>query len=111
VEPRSVERAARNEVRFREANEQIDRRRRELEIEAERFPLLCECERETCTEIIRVRLEDYEAAREGARRFVVLAEHADDARVLRRNGPYVVIEKDGLEGELVEALAPGDGPP
>ena len=104
MESRSVERAARNEVRFREANEQIDRRRRELEIDAACLPLLCECERETCTEIIRVRLEDYEAAREGARRFVVLAEHTDGAKVLRRNGRYAVIEEEGREGELVEAL-------
>ena len=102
---RSVERAARNEARFREANEQIDRRRRELDIDADGFPLLCECARETCTEVIRVRLEDYEAARAHPRRFVVLAEHTDSANVLRRQDRYVVIEKEGREGELVEALA------
>lgn len=103
---RSVERAALNEVRFREANAHIDRRRRELEIEDSPFPLLCECARETCTEVIRVQVEDYEAARADARRFLVLADHADGAAVLRRHDAYVVIAKGGREGEVVEALSP-----
>jgi hypothetical protein len=101
---RSVERAALNQIRFREANEQIDRRRRELDVEADAFPLLCECAREKCTEVIRVRLVDYETAREEARRFLVLAEHVDGADVLRRHGGYAVIEKGGREGRLVETL-------
>jgi hypothetical protein len=105
---RSVERAARNQVRFREANERIDERRRELGVGSARFPLLCECEREECTQIISVRPEEYEAVREHPRRFLVVEEHVGGgARVISRHGGFVVVEKEGREGELVEEQVSG----
>jgi hypothetical protein len=103
-EARSIERAARNQVRFREANEGIDRRRQELGVEGERFPLLCECDRERCTELFQVRPVEYETARENERRFLVVEGHDGGARVIGRHDGFVIIEKDGREGELVQEL-------
>ncbi len=45
------QRALENERLFRSANERIDERRRELDVD-ERTPYLCECEEPTCTELI-----------------------------------------------------------
>jgi len=100
----AAERAARNEVRFREANEQIDERRRELGVEGDRFPVLCECQRPSCTEVILIAPEEYAAVRAHARRFVVLADHDRGSRVVARHDGFVVVEKEGREGEVVEAL-------
>ena len=102
---RSAERAALNQSRFREANEQIDERRRALGVAADRFPLLCECERPDCTRIIVARPEEYEAVRAHPRRFLLIEEHADGARVVSRHDGFVVVQKEGREGDLVEALA------
>jgi hypothetical protein len=107
ADERSVERAAENEVLFRKANEEIDERRRALGVDADRFPLLCECERETCTRIISARPDDYEEVRTHSRRFLVVEEHTDGSRVVSRHDGYVVVEKGGREGELVEALVSG----
>lgn len=101
---RSVERAARNEATFREANKQIDARRQELDVQGERFPFLCECEDERCTEVILAGAPEYEAARGTPRRFLVVEGHDPDATVVERHDGFVIIEKDGREGEIVEAL-------
>ena len=101
---RSVERAARNEATFRDANEQLDQRRQQLEVEGDRFPLLCECEQERCTELIFVRPEEYREARSSPRRFLVVDGHDPDARVVARHEGFVIVEKEGREGELVEEL-------
>jgi hypothetical protein len=100
---RSVERAAANELAFRRANEQIDRAREELHVDAERTPYICECEAERCTEILVLTLAEYQEARSSPRRFFVRDGHQSpqDAIVAERDG-FIVIEKTGREGELVE---------
>jgi len=100
---RSVERAAQNEAAFREANRELERRRRELGIDGERFPILCECEAERCTAVILARPGEYEEARANPRRFLVVDGHDEDSRVVSRHDGFLIVEKEGLEGELVEA--------
>jgi hypothetical protein len=101
---RSVERAARNEAAFRGANRELEQRRQELGVEGERFPFLCECEVERCTELILVRLHEYQAARDNPRHFLVMDGHDPNSRVVSRHDGFVVVEKDGREGEIVEEL-------
>src|SRR4051794_4535684 len=91
----SVERAAKNEAAFRQANDELEQRRQELGIEGERFPFLCECDRLECTQVILVRPEEYEAARAHPRRFLVIEAHDADARVVSRHDGFVTVEKEG----------------
>jgi hypothetical protein len=101
----SVERAALNEVRFREANEQIDERRVELGL-AFRTPYLCECEDEACVGIVRLSPEEYRAARETPRTFVLALGHPfREGRVLVERDGYMIVEKDGTSGEIAEEAA------
>jgi hypothetical protein len=105
---RSVQRAAENENAFRRANEEIDRARERLELQEERTAYLCECEEESCTQILLLSSEVYRDVRSSARRFVVAAGHQSDGDlVLTRGDGFVVIEKTGEEGELVERAALG----
>ena len=102
---RSAERAAANEARFRQANEQIHEKVLELDAEGGRAPYLCECEDERCTTVILLTGEEYNDVRSGSRRFVVAPGHDDaDVRVAEPHDGFTVIEKTGEEGRLVEEL-------
>jgi hypothetical protein len=104
---RSAERAAVNEARFREANEHIHGKVLELGAGGSRAPYLCECEDERCTTVVLLAAEEYEDVRSGSRRFVVAPGHDDgDARVVDRHEGFMVIEKTGEEGRLVDELDP-----
>src|SRR5439155_13605820 len=70
-EARSVERAARNEAAFREANRELERRRRDLGVDGERLPFLCECEAERCTDVILARPGEFADGRASPIRFLV----------------------------------------
>jgi hypothetical protein len=104
---RSAERAAANEARFRQANEQINEKVLELGARDGRAPYLCECEDERCTTVVLLAAAEYEDVRSVSRRFLVAPGHEDgDARVIGRNDGFTVIEKTGEEGRLVEELDP-----
>jgi hypothetical protein len=104
---RSVERAAQNEARFRQANEQIQGKVLELGTREQPAPYLCECEEERCTTIVLLTAAEYEDVRSGSRRFVVAPDHENpEDRVLGEHGGFTVIEKTGEEGRLVEELDP-----
>lgn len=102
----SAERAATNEARFREANEQINEKVVELGSPERSAPYLCECEDERCTTILLLTAAEYEEVRSGSRRFVVAPGHDEDAPVLAQREGLTVIEKTGEEGRLVEELDP-----
>ena len=85
---------------FREANRKLDQFRRELTVEGERFPFICECNTKRCTELILVRPHEYEAVRSHPRRFLVVDGHDPDSRVVSRHDGFAVVEKDGREAEL-----------
>jgi hypothetical protein len=102
----SEERAARNEVLFREANEKLGEKRQELDVEG-RTPFLCECGDATCTELIRLELEDYEHVRSHANWFLIAAGHrAQSARPAEEHGSYVIVEKFGVAGRIAEEEDP-----
>jgi|SRR6187431_330699 hypothetical protein len=102
--PRSEERAAKNEVAFRRANESIDDRRRSLGL-ASATPYLCECEDERCTELVRLTPSEYVDARADARRFIVAPGHEHRDRLVESNPEYLVVEKSGRGGEIAEETA------
>jgi hypothetical protein len=106
----AAERAARNESAFREANERIERRLEDLSLEHGSSTFLCECEDETCTEVLRLTLAEYERVREHARRFVVAPGHeSGPAEVVERHDRYVVVEKEGEAGQIAGELDPRQG--
>jgi hypothetical protein len=101
----SEERAARNEARFREANQDI------ANVAADqsampRVPFLCECDDPRCTALVRLSLDHYRQVRRDPRRFVVLAGHDAHTHVVDRGDGFEVIEKRGRAGEVAEELAP-----
>jgi hypothetical protein len=104
---RSAERSALNEAAFRAANEKIEQRRNELEVEEERTPYLCECDEPSCTEVILLTRDEYRRARSSDRSFVVRPGHTDDhGRVLMETDAYAIVEKTGTAGDVAESVAP-----
>jgi hypothetical protein len=104
---RSIERAAQNEARFRQANEQIQEKVLELDVREHPAPYLCECEDDHCTTVLLLTAADYEDVRSGSRQFVVAPDHENpEDHVLGRHEGFTVIEKTGEEGRLVEELDP-----
>ena len=104
---RSAEQAAKNEATFRSANERRQGKADELELGDARMPFLCECEDEACTEVLLLWRQDYEAIRAHPRRFVVAPGHRNgDDQLIRDEDAFMVIEKQGQEGELVEQQDP-----
>ena len=103
---RSEERAARNEVLFREANEKLGDKRQELEI-AGQTPFLCECGDPSCTELIRLSLEEYEHVRSHANWFLAAGGHdAREARVEEDHDGYVIVAKSGLAARIAKEENP-----
>jgi hypothetical protein len=102
----SQERAARNEVRFRAANEKLGNKRQELGIEG-LTPFLCECGDPRCTELIGLSLEQYEHVRSHASWFVVVVGHdTHEARVAGDHEGYAIVEKMGLARRIAEEENP-----
>jgi len=103
----SVERAAENEATFRELNEKLEQRADELEIGEGRIPFLCECDDERCTHVVLLTRDEYEQVRAHPRTFVLESGHqAPDDRLIRDGSGFVVVEKTGEKGLLVEERDP-----
>ena len=97
---RSEERAARNEVEFRRANEALEEKREELRLEGS-TPFLCECGDEGCTELIPLSLDEYEHVRSHPTWFLTAERHdTGDAEVVEQHGAYVIVEKYGIAGRI-----------
>jgi hypothetical protein len=105
---RSAGKRAENEAAFREANEGLARKAAQLGLQDQRTPYLCECEVETCIELLRLSRDEYEAVRADPKAFVVTPGHyqADYDEVVQEQDGYTVIQKTGEEGKLVEELDP-----
>ena len=100
-------RAAENEASFRRANESLEEKAEELGLGDKRTPYLCECEDERCTRVISLTREQYEAVRARPNRFVMLPDHQEaDDRLVQEADEFVVVEKQGEEGDLVAARDP-----
>jgi hypothetical protein len=101
------ERIARNQATFRAANERTGAAVGVYDI-ASPVPFICECADPSCTEVVRLELDQYEEIRSDSRRFLNVPGHQTVAQgvsviVEERNG-YVIVEKMGHAGEIAEAL-------
>jgi hypothetical protein len=108
------ERIAKNDARFREANEQIRETALEHGFDPEsRVPFICECAEPSCTQILLIPLEAYAEVRSDPRRFLSVLGHEPGpegaSELVSDEGSYVVVEKVGHAGEVAEALAQADG--
>ena len=102
----SEERAARNEVLFREANEKLEDKRQELELDG-RTPFLCECADPTCTRLIRLSLEQYEHVRSRPSWFVIVDGHdPDEGRAAEGHDGYTIVEKTGAAARIAKEENP-----
>ena len=102
-----VERIARNDAIFREANDRIGEAAEDHRVEI-RIPFTCECADPSCREIVRLTLAEYRQIRSDPRHFVNVAGHEASAQgwveVVARTDGHVTVEKLGLAGEIVEEL-------
>lgn len=98
------QRAARNEVLFREVNENIAQLEERFGTTSTDPVFLCECANDTCTEGLAIDLDSYQRVREQPRLFFVLPGHRHPQleRVVEINGDYLVVEKTGEAGEVAE---------
>jgi hypothetical protein len=103
----SAERAAKNESTFREVNEKLERRADELGLGESRTPYLCECHDQRCTQVVLLTREEYEHVRARPRTFVLVSGHQAPRDEVVEDGPeFVIVEKTGDEGPLVEQNYP-----
>jgi hypothetical protein len=103
------ERAARNEDRFRQLNEEIEpTNAAHAWFEPSTPDWFCECANEDCTQAVTLTVADYEAVRAEPTHFFVApsAGHLVPGveRVVERYENYWVIEKVGKAGNLAEVL-------
>ena len=104
---RTRERIGKTEALFRNVNEGIREASDRLESDVGDF--ICECGDSSCTEHIRVPLEEYERVREHATHFLVRPGHVKGPieRVVKRRRGYAVIEKlDRVLQRVVRRLNP-----
>jgi hypothetical protein len=91
---RSEARAALNELTFKDANEKLARRRDELGLDHEKTPFICECESETCRELVSLSAHEYSTVRASASRFFLVTGHPTAGTVVDQRDGWVVVEKD-----------------
>ena len=103
--PQSEERAAQNEVFFREANEKLGEKRIELSADG-RTPFLCECSDPKCTVLIQLTLEEYEYVRTHPTWFVAATGHEADTPTAEDHGDYAIVEKSGVAGRIAKEQDP-----
>ena len=101
------ERIAQNQTTFRAANERIGAAAGVYDV-ATPVPFICECADPTCTEVVRLELDQYEEIRSDSRRFLNVPGHQTAAQgvsvVVEERTGYVIVEKMGHAGEVAEAL-------
>jgi hypothetical protein len=104
---RTRERIAKTESLFRNVNEGIREASDRLDAEVAEF--ICECGESTCTEHVRLPIEEYERVRRHATRFVVRPGHVKGPieRVVQQERHYSVIEKlDRVIARIARRLNP-----
>lgn len=103
----AVERAARNESIFRDANERL--RQAAESLGADVVPFICECSETGCTELVQLTLEEYRGIRTHPRRFATAPGHESEVdgkcRLVDASERFEVIEKLGPGGDVAEELA------
>lgn len=104
------EKIARNNSSFRDANERIEEAAVEQGLQDGRpIPFICECSDPRCTTVISLTLAEYRRVRRNPRWFAHAVGHeeaiAGTLLPVERHDRYVLVEKIGEAGELVEDLA------
>jgi hypothetical protein len=93
VDQLTKERMIRNEEIFREANQRIREAAEEIGLDGA-APFVCECSDQSCSEVILVSLEEYEAVRRDEDRFIHAPGHLSEIEtVVEEADGYVVVEK------------------
>ncbi len=107
------ERLARNESFFREVNERIHRvadgfTEGVQDADEHAYEYLCECSRTSCSDRISLTLAEYEHVRAEGKRFVLVPGHelAAVEEVVAREDEHVLVEKDGVAGNVAADLDP-----
>jgi hypothetical protein len=104
-----AEQVARNNARYREANERIESAATEFTITGS-IPFICECADPECRDMVLLTLQEYEEIRANPTHFVNRPGHEklDEGyvEVVRREPGYVVVEKRGSAAEFVTELDP-----
>lgn len=105
------ERVARNEIRFREINENLRKDLEKLPAPPDSVPFVCECGLSACTGIVHMSIPEYESVRASSRRFAVLPGHEipGTEHVVQRRDAFVIVEKQPDVGSLVDATDPRHG--
>jgi hypothetical protein len=106
--PDRVRRIAENEIRFREINERMRDSLVGVIGGDEILDFVCECGDGGCTDQVRLTLDEYEAVREDALHFALLAGHEipDVETVVARHDRYSVVEKRGPTAPLAREHDP-----
>ena len=104
LEARQI-RLGKNQALFRAVNSEIDDMAKE---QSTVLPLnfLCECADPDCDAYIELTQGEYEAVRSNPTRFFVLPDHVfpEVETTVDDRGRYVVVEKFGAGGRIVEAI-------
>jgi hypothetical protein len=105
------EKMARTESAFREVNEAIAKTAERFD--ADEADFICECADPSCAHRITAELDDYEAVRGDAVRFLVAPGHDQPQieRIVDRTSDYSVVEKSGTTvRRIVRRLNPRPNP-
>jgi hypothetical protein len=96
------ERLARNELLFRDLNEQVEFVATPLDVDAGTFEFFCECPDVDCTLRLPITLAAYESVRSDPTLFVVALGHdrPEIEEVLDRTDTYQIVRKRGGAAEL-----------
>ena len=98
------ERKALNEGVFRDANEKLEQKAREVleDGDPSPVPFFCECPREGCRELVLLSLEEYGDVRANPRGGIAAIGHHDSSieRVVSENDRFVVTLKFGEAGDV-----------
>ena len=103
-----LRRAARNQSIFREVNERLEGLAERFKVLSETAPFSCECADLGCLAMIDLTLDEYEAVRKEANRFIVLPGHVypEFERVVSENERYLLVAKHDEGGDVAEELDP-----
>jgi hypothetical protein len=102
------ERLARNELLFRDLNEQVELVATPLDPDGRTFEFFCECSNVDCTLRLAISLAEYEDVRSDSTLFVVAPGHdlPEIEEVIRRTEAYQVVRKEGEAARLATADDP-----
>jgi hypothetical protein len=108
ADPSRVERAARNQVLFREVNERLQDLADAFHDVATSAVFACECAALDCVGQIEMSIDEYESVRSEANQFAVLPGHVlpDVEDVVSENERFTIVAKIGDAAKIAEEANP-----